>query len=255
MAHFEQLEFVRTIAERLFDNRKPYSVIEIGSYDVNGSVRSLFQETEYIGVDLCPGPGVDVVCSGHSVDFGDNRFDLSISCECFEHNPKWAETFLNMVRMTKPGGLVLITCASTGRLEHGTTRTSPCNSPGSQTVGWDHYENISRSMFRKKLQLESSFSEYSLIYNAASRDLYFIGIKHGIPIFNVDIKDIEKRAVEQTKLQRNLTRTKDFKKLIKSSVVNIPLVTAFVLPDRWFQNIQRSWKWVLVSVRGTLTGR
>ena len=37
------------------------SVLECGSYNVNGSVRDLFAVREYIGLDWRPGPGVDVV--------------------------------------------------------------------------------------------------------------------------------------------------------------------------------------------------
>ncbi len=50
------------------------------------------------------GPGVDVVSSGHALDFPDETFDVTLSCECFEHNPYWLETFRNMHRMTKAGG-------------------------------------------------------------------------------------------------------------------------------------------------------
>lgn len=39
-------------------------------------------------------------------------YDITISCNCFEHNPYWRETFLNMHRMTKEGGLCL------SRLKH-----------------------------------------------------------------------------------------------------------------------------------------
>ena len=41
-------------------------VVEVGSYVVNGSVRPLItalSPAEYIGVDFCAGPGVDVVCN------------------------------------------------------------------------------------------------------------------------------------------------------------------------------------------------
>jgi len=30
-----------------------------------------------------------------------NSFDCTISVECFEHNPFWLETFVNMLRMTR----------------------------------------------------------------------------------------------------------------------------------------------------------
>ena len=41
------------------------SVLECGSYNVNGSVRGLFAAREYVGLDWRPGPGVDVVSLVH----------------------------------------------------------------------------------------------------------------------------------------------------------------------------------------------
>ena len=39
-----------------------YKVLEIGSLDINGSVRPLFEDAEYyLGIDMQEGPGVDLV--------------------------------------------------------------------------------------------------------------------------------------------------------------------------------------------------
>ena len=105
-------------------------------YFVNGSLSTIkiyrrgksrvpgfFSNCEYIGVDIAEGPGVDVVCKGQNLQYESAAFDVVVSCECFEHNPFWKETFTNMVRMLKPGGICLITCATLGRKEHGTKRT------------------------------------------------------------------------------------------------------------------------------------
>ena len=94
-------------------------------HSVNGSVRPFFQGADYIGVDLVAGADVDMVVSGDKVALPDASINLTISCECFEHNPLWLETFINMHRMTKAGGIVVVTCASRGRLEHGTARPPP----------------------------------------------------------------------------------------------------------------------------------
>jgi len=126
MSHPEQLGFFRLLANANQSLLMGASVLEIGSYDENGSVRSIFKEArQYVGVDLTPGPGVDIVAFGHEVSFADDSVDIVISAECLEHDPTWAQTFANMTRMTRSGGLVAVTCGGYGRVEHGTSRTLP----------------------------------------------------------------------------------------------------------------------------------
>ena len=96
--------------------------MDIGSLDINGNTRFLFEDFEYTGVDIGEGPNVDVVSKGH--EFKSERFDIVISTECFEHDMYYKETLKNCVKLCKAGGMFIFTCASTGRAEHGTARTS-----------------------------------------------------------------------------------------------------------------------------------
>ena len=135
MAHPEQQRFVARAAALLpLDG----PLLEIGSLDVNGSVRPRFpRAAPYVGIDLAPGPGVDVVATGH--DFGpDEAFATVVTTECLEHDPGWRTTLANIVRVLRPGGALVLTCATTGRHEHGTTRTSPAMSPSTN----EHYRNL-----------------------------------------------------------------------------------------------------------------
>ena len=90
------------------------SVLECGSYNVNGSVRGLFTAREYVGLDWRPGPGVDVVSLAHEYRPG-RHFDTVISTEMLEHDPHWRESVQRMVELVKPGGWLIITCAAPGR--------------------------------------------------------------------------------------------------------------------------------------------
>lgn len=172
MSHPEQIEFVervRKLFPHLFSSTR---VIEIGSLDINGSIRTLFDGCEYVGVDLEPGIGVDLVSLGHEVDLDDRSFEVAISCECFEHNPHWRETFLNMCRMTRE--LVVLTVATHGRPEHGTTSTTPEDSPFTQGR-WDYYRNLGvedLSLF----PLNQLFKEYEISYSRDTNDIYFWGL-------------------------------------------------------------------------------
>ena len=176
MAHYQQEEFCKLINKYFFKEKK-ITILEIGSYNVNGTIRSIFTNSiKYIGVDVVKGPDVDVVYDGLNLDIKD-KFDLSISCECFEHNPYYLENFKNMIDLTNANGIVAFTCASIIRGEHGTTRTSTKDSPGSMEK-WDYYKNLFKKDFEEKLNLNELFYKYQFFYNLTSYDLYFIGIKN-----------------------------------------------------------------------------
>jgi SAM-dependent methyltransferase len=102
-----------------------------------------------------------------------------LSAECFEHNPFWVETFANMLRMTRPGGLVAFSCASTGRPEHGTARTGINMSPLTHAQGWDHYRNLDAEDFMNTFHLQGWFEYFHFLYSPRMFDLYFYGFRKG----------------------------------------------------------------------------
>lgn len=178
MAHREQQQFVAAVKADFPDLFTGGRIVEIGSLDINGTVRKLFDvPDEYIGLDIAPGKGVDLVCEGQNYDAPDASFDVAISAECFEHNPYWKETFDNMVRLVRKGGLVVFTCATTGRPEHGTTRSDVNSSPLTVAKGWNYYRNLTEEDFTEEWDFDALFSSYDFSTNNYSHDLYFWGIK------------------------------------------------------------------------------
>ncbi|WP_216907031.1 class I SAM-dependent methyltransferase [Synechococcus sp. CCY 0621] len=182
MAHEQQLYFVSCVQKSFPQFFADAKVLEIGSLDICGSVRKFFSNCSYIGVDVAPGEGVDVVCQGQDYDAQDGSFDHVISCEAMEHNPMWKETFINMVRLVKPGGLLTMTCASYCRPEHGTTRTSSVeSSPLSVSIGWEYYRNLGIADFKSVIDFDSRFSFYRFWTNWKSKDLYLVAIRRNGP--------------------------------------------------------------------------
>lgn len=196
MAHSTQQDFILYVKNKYSNYFENSKVLEIGSLDINGSMRSFFSECDYLGIDVGEGPGVDLVSQGQEYDALDESFDICASGECFEHNPYWAETFCNMVRMCKSGGLVLFTCATIGRKEHGTSRSDSGSSPLTVGIGWDYYRNLDEQDFRGSFEesFDEIFSEYEFhstedydtptdfikhmrTYINPCEDLYFWGIK------------------------------------------------------------------------------
>ena len=99
MSHKEQREFFLKTKQMFPEYFNNVSVIEMGSLNINGTVRDFYNPIKYIGVDIKEGDGVDLVCEAQNVNFQDGSFDVAVSAECFEHNPYWAETFDNMCRI------------------------------------------------------------------------------------------------------------------------------------------------------------
>jgi SAM-dependent methyltransferase len=115
-------EFVR---ERL--NRTDVagrSVLEVGSLDVNGSVRPEIESLKpamYLGVDIVSGARVDEICDvRHLVDhYGNESFDVVVSTELLEHVRDWKGAINNMKRVLRPGGILVVTTRSLGFPLHG----------------------------------------------------------------------------------------------------------------------------------------
>lgn len=93
-------------------------VLDVGSFDVNGTLKphtvKHISECNYVGLDICEGPNVDIVSSSLNIPFDDNYFDLVISSSCFEHDEMFWNSFEEMVRVTKQDGLIYVCAPSSG---------------------------------------------------------------------------------------------------------------------------------------------
>lgn len=93
-------------------------VLDIGSLNVNGSVRDIIPVA--VGVDIRQGDGVDLVCSVTDVPkhYPLESFDACTSTETLEHVEDW-QGFVNTTwDMVKPGGYLVMTMASMQKGRH-----------------------------------------------------------------------------------------------------------------------------------------
>jgi SAM-dependent methyltransferase len=183
MAHEAQRTFVQMVKDARPEFFDWTNVIEIGSLNINGTVRDFFTHANYVGFDVGPGPCVDYAIPGQDVKYPDNSFDVAITTECFEHAVEWPDIWRNMIRMLKPGGLIVMTCAGTGRPEHGTSRSDIGSSPLTVALGNEYYKNLTPADFTDDLRegLDVRFYE-----NTVNLDLYAWGIKNG-KAFDLDL--------------------------------------------------------------------
>jgi SAM-dependent methyltransferase len=84
-------------------------ILEVGSYDVNGTVRPHFDQRHYVGVDMQPGPGVDETAIATDLPWGPSSFDVVVSTEMLEHCDRPWVAVAEMARVLRPGGYLILT--------------------------------------------------------------------------------------------------------------------------------------------------
>lgn len=115
--HVSSLEHVQRLVGRYLANKDGLSVLDIGSYDVNGSYKPFFERDgwHYVGVDLAPGPNVDIVLSSpYRLPVPSYSADVIVSGQAFEHIEYFWLTWLEMARVLKPGGFIFLLAPSRG---------------------------------------------------------------------------------------------------------------------------------------------
>ena len=118
--HLESRTYMAQMLRRYGQTTGVGTVLDVGAGGPGGVYRSQWEAAgwSYFGVDLGPGPDVDLVLPDpHVFPFADNEFQAVISGQMLEHNPMFWMTFLEMSRVLCPGGLMIHIAPSRGR-EH-----------------------------------------------------------------------------------------------------------------------------------------
>lgn len=91
-------------------------VLEIGAMDVNGSLREACPPgARYVGADLAPGKGVDVVQDDpYRLPFEDASMDACLASSVFEHAEFFWLLFEEALRVLRPHGLFYVNAPSNG---------------------------------------------------------------------------------------------------------------------------------------------
>lgn len=129
----EILKWMKSV-ENMYTGKEGYSVLEIGSRNINGTARSVFKRhSTYVGIDMEEGLDVDFVINAHDIFnkevlaacgisenyFPEEGYDIVICAETLEHDDAFWVTVDVLKRSLKEGGLLVITTPTYGFPYHG----------------------------------------------------------------------------------------------------------------------------------------
>jgi len=115
--HRSSYEHMEELAREYLPAAAGGTVVDIGSQDINGSYRSIFESRgwHYTGVDAAGGCNVDVVAPDpYRYPLASGSADLVISGQAFEHVEYFWLSWLEIVRLTRPGGRIFLIAPSRG---------------------------------------------------------------------------------------------------------------------------------------------
>jgi predicted SAM-dependent methyltransferase len=166
-------ESVKSKFREYFINKK---VLDVGSLDINGNNRYLFENCEYTGLDIIKGENVDIISIAHEYN-PHHSFDVVLSTNALEHDMYYSLTLKKMYDLLKSEGLLFFSVASLWK-EHGTQRSKPKDSPTSSVSkdGWNsYYKNLTENDIKLVFDLKNDFNSFEM--KVSKKDLQFWGIK------------------------------------------------------------------------------
>jgi SAM-dependent methyltransferase len=162
--HIEAMDWLRRVKSLIGPRSR---VCDLGSRNVNGGARDVFGDAAfYVGVDVRPGDGVDVVADAADWHLGPRLlFDLVVCTEVLEHAGNAAAICANAYRLLRSGGVFLVTAAGVKRAPHSVD--------GHKLPDGEHYAGVSEADLRAWL---TGFAVV-LIQDRDGQDIYALAMK------------------------------------------------------------------------------
>lgn len=113
--HRTSFETMTRFVETRLRDRIGLRVLDVGSYNVNGSYRDLFANHVYVGADIRPGPNVDLVLPDPYRWELDEKYDVVISGQTLEHVEDIGLLVREIAATLKSGGLTCLIAPWTWR--------------------------------------------------------------------------------------------------------------------------------------------
>lgn len=122
--HPSQRAHINLCIQTYLRKDRHYDVVDFGSFNATGGGLAWTHrgqldgyDVTYTGVDVRPGPNVDLVMKQpYRVPLKSNVADLIITGSTFEHIPFFWTSFLELCRVLRPEGLIFFTAPSRGNV-------------------------------------------------------------------------------------------------------------------------------------------
>lgn len=220
-AYVNAEKFYHKYCEKNIENKK---ILDVGSYDVNGTMKPIFEKGQYVGLDMEAGPNVDIVGVSHDIPFEKDEFDIVISSSCFEHDDMFWISFQEMCRVLKPGGYMYVQAPSNGPY-HGW--------PGDN---WRFYIDSWKALEKwgKKLKFDIELVEHYIDDTTPHHP------NEGFRLWNDSIGIYRKKPIELNKValistfcdtQEKLDVLEKNIKIVKSHNLDVIAISPFNLPE------------------------
>lgn len=132
----------------------PLEVLELGSFDINGSVRDAYPNAKsWWGIDIAEGRGVDQVADATTYRDG-KSYDVVVCAEAFEHTASWRDIIVTAFEHLKTGGLFVASCATKSRPPHSAF-------DGGALREGEYYENVHPDVMEQFMK-STPFSTYEI---------------------------------------------------------------------------------------------
>ena len=165
--HPEVELFVKRAYDQISYAHFPFSVVEFGSRNVNGSVRDIFKGCDYIGVDTLDGLDVDIICDAAEYT-PEKPVDIVVCCETLEHTNRAHLIVANAYKILKPEGAFIMTAAMPPRLHHSMKDGTPF------LEQLEYYSNIEPAAL---LGWSAAFKKIFLECHVDRGDIYALAFK------------------------------------------------------------------------------
>lgn len=132
--------------------------LDIGGQAVNGDARSIFgNDIAWDILDIVDGPGVTVVADATDTVTWlalSGRFDVVLCTEVLEHVEQWPLVLDCAAAALRPGGTLIVTCASTHRPPHGANGEA---TPDGQWYGNVAPEDLTAALTERFVHCETKY--------------------------------------------------------------------------------------------------